>query len=141
MIEQEELPYTSSSSWESWPETSDWSSDLSDQIGGRYMGLAGLEPIQPNYRNNIDHINWQLGNMHGQAAEDYMGFRMRQRRIRRLRTQLRNLTNLDTFVATPNNVNRVNWLRNEIQTLNEQIVGYENFIESGGTYSDDDIIN
>lgn len=141
MIEQEELPYTSSSSWESWPETSDWSSGLSDQISERYMGLAGLEPIRSGYRNHEDHINWQLGNMHGQAAEDYTGFRMRLRRIRRLRTQLRNLTNFDTFIATPANVSRVNRLRNEIQTLNQQVDAYENFIESGGTYSDDDIIN
>ena len=141
MIEQEELPYTSSSSWESWPETSDWSSDLSNQIGGRYMGLGGLEPIQSGYQNHEDHINWQLSNMHGQAAEDYMGFRLRLRRIRRLRTQLRNLTHLDTFVSTPANRAEVNRLRTQIQTLNQQIAGYENFIESGGTYSDDDIIN
>ena len=140
MIEEEELPYTSSSGWESWP--SDFSSGMSDTFHGRNMQIEGLEPIQSGYRNHEIIINRQLGMLHGQAAEDFNEFRMRLRSIRRLRRQMNNLD------LRPGNMQRQQRafaeqarLQSRINTLNQQIDSYENFIESGGFYSDDDIIN
>ena len=145
MVEQEELRYTTSSGgtsseWEVWP-TSD-SSTLSAQIGGRYMGLQGLEPITSTYTNFEEDINRQLGNMFGQAAEDYQGYRMRLRRVRRLRRQMDRLPVQSRDMATQFHAHHEqNRLQQEINALNQQITAYERFIEEGGFYSDDDIIN
>ena len=89
MIEQEELPYTSSSEWESYTGESDWSSDLSTQFPLRNMGIPLIQRYRgPRYRNNIRTINAQLSAFHGQAAEDFRGY---HNRITRLRATIRQL--------------------------------------------------
>jgi len=140
MIEQEELPYTSSSGWESWP--SDFSSGMDDTFGGRDMQIGGLEPLHSTYRNHEIIIDRQLGTLHGHAAEDDAVYRRNLRSIRRLRTQMRGLNvNSRNFPEQQRAFVEQSRLQSRIDALNERVNDYEIFIENGGSYSDDDIIN
>lgn len=136
MVEQEELAYTTSSGWSSYTGGSDWSSDLSNTLSSRYMGIAGLEPIQSGYRNHEIIIDRQLGTLHGQAAIDFNNHRRNQRELRRTNRIIRRLTDENT-----SDVDTLNNFRQRRNELYDRIRAYNDFIDEGRTYSDDDIIN